>query len=72
MSSNNGADASVSEKTRSVLKSREEARRLEKKRNEEHKRIVESGQAINPKEAMARCFASGSHGNEALKGGGPH
>jgi len=69
-SSNNGADASVSEATRSILKSREEARLRHQKQNVDFKKLVDSGRAINPKEAMLRCF-DGAHGNEPLKGGGP-
>lgn len=76
MSSENGAQSApaeevvLSEAEQSVRKSKDEAAAREILKNVEHKILVESGQAINTKEAMLRCF-DGSHGTESLRGGGP-
>jgi hypothetical protein len=40
----------------------------EDRKKREHDEVVASGKAIDPKEAMKRCFTSGSHGNEHLTG----
>lgn len=70
-SSNGALTHQMKEKEQSKLKSQEEAARLEAKRSQEHKELVQSGRAIDVRAAMARCFSSGNHGTEALRGDAP-
>jgi hypothetical protein len=53
----------------SVAKSMAQSMRAREARQREYEELLRTGGAVNLKAAMARCFAAGNHGTEALRGG---